>query len=222
MKVLVFCEESQTVCKAFRQRGHEAFSADIKPCSGGHPEWHIQGDGSFLLNGRCVFYTSDGVLHTIVEDSKWDLLICHPPCTYLSKAGACVLFDFYGKIKNQQRYEKGLAARQFFYMCLNADCPRICVENPVPIGIFSLPAYQQIIEPYYFGDPYTKKTLLWLKGLPELIFSHSLSDYDSVSSWCAIHLSASLRSKTFQGVADAMASQWTEDAKPLQISIFDF
>ena len=148
MKVLIACEESQAVCKAFRELGHEAFSCDILPCSGGHPEWHIQGD----------------VLEQL--DKGWDLMIAHPPCTYLSNAGSLHLFK--GKKLNQERYEHGLEAKEFFMELLNAPIPRICVENPIQATIFKIPKYTQIIQPWMFGDEASKATCLWLIGLPKL------------------------------------------------------
>ena len=128
MKVLIACEESQEVCKAFRARGHEAYSCDIQECSGGHPEWHIMGDALAIINGRCTFQTMDGEQHEI--DGTWDLLIAHPPCTFLSNAGARWLYK--GGTLNQERYQKGLTAKEFFMKFFNADCPRIAVDNPVP------------------------------------------------------------------------------------------
>ena len=127
-KLLVCCEESQRVCMAFRERGWEAYSCDIEPCSGGHPEWHIQQDVLPLINGDCEFDTVDGE-HYIVK-GEWDLLICHPPCTYLSNAGARHLWK--GHVLNQERYEKGLKAKEFFMNFINAKCKHIVVENPVP------------------------------------------------------------------------------------------
>ena len=112
MKVLVACEESQRVCMAFRERGHNAFSCDIEPCSGCHPEWHIQQDVLPLLNGRCGFKTMDGVEHSI--DGKWDLIIAHPPCTYLSNAGARFLYP--KGVLNQDRLESGLAAKEVLWL----------------------------------------------------------------------------------------------------------
>lgn len=119
MKVLVACEESQRVCTAFRERGHEAYSCDIQEPSGGHPEWHIQGDALVLLNGGGIT-TLDGVTHQI---DKWDLIIAHPPCTYLSNAGACRLYPKRGVI-DENRYEQGMNAKQFFMRFLNADCEK--------------------------------------------------------------------------------------------------
>lgn len=158
MNVLVACEESQVVCKAFRDKGHNAFSCDIQMCSGGHPEWHINDDVLPLLNGRCTFYTVDGQEHTI--DGKWDLIIAHPPCTYLTNGGAVQMFrekteyyEGYGTFQmvNIDRLRKGMIARDFFMKCLNANCQRIAVENPVPMGIYELPDPSQIIQPYEFG-----------------------------------------------------------------------
>ena len=173
MNILIACEESQRVCIAFRDKGHNAFSCDILSCSGGHPEWHICGDVLPLLNGNCVFRTMDGVKHRI--DGKWDLLIAHPPCTYLSNAGARWLYA--GGELNTERYIKGLEGKKFFMAMLNADCPRIAVENPIPSGIYDLPQYTQIIQPYQFGEPWSKKTCLWLNGLEPLQPTNILSDY---------------------------------------------
>ena len=153
MKVLVACEESQAVCKEFRALGHEAYSCDIEQCSGGHPEWHIMQDVIPLLNGRCSFKTMDGVDHSI--DGKWDLIIAHPPCTYLSNAGARWLYA--GGELNTERYRKGLNGKEFFMAMLNADCQRIAVENPIPSSIYDLPKYTQVIQPYQFGEPWSKK-----------------------------------------------------------------
>lgn len=140
MKVLVACEESQRVCMAFREKGHEAYSCDIQDCSGGHPEWHIKGDVLQILNGYHDFTTQDGTYHDTVLNDEWDLIIAHPPCTYLSNVGAPRLFD--GKdhtIKDMNRYQKGLEAKEFFMNFINADCDKICVENPTPSKIWALP-----------------------------------------------------------------------------------
>ena len=218
MKVLVACEESQRVCCAFRELGHEAYSCDIEPCSGGHPEWHIQQDVLPLINGRCSFKTMDGEWHEIPE--KWDLLIAHPPCTYLTNAGARWLWA--GHKLNQERYQKGLDAKAFFMAFYNADCLRIAVENPVPSAVFEMPPCTQVIQPYEFGHPYSKKTCLWLKDLPplkptEIVENHV--PFVSSGSYTKTHDSkykgasrkggaAKSRSKTFPGIATAMASQW--------------
>lgn len=160
MKVLVACEESQRVCIAFRERGHEAYSCDIEPCSGDHPEWHIQQDVLPLINGSCEFETVDGVKHKIT--GEWDLLIAHPPCTYLTNAGA-VRMRVKGKIV-KERFEKAMKAKEFFMKFINAKCKRIEVENPTPMKIVELPKYTQAIQPYEYGHPYSKRTCLWLKA----------------------------------------------------------
>lgn len=162
MKVLVACEESQAVCIAFRQLGHEAFSCDTQECSGGHPEWHIKGDVLPLINGNKPFITMDGELHAIV--GTWDLLIAFPPCTYLTNAGS-VRLRVKGEI-NKERMAKAIEAKAFFMKFLEADCQKICVENPTPGKIHQLPEYTQAIQPWWFGHPYTKRTCLWLKNLP--------------------------------------------------------
>lgn len=203
MRVLVACEESQAVCIAFRERGHEAYSCDIQPCSGGHPEWHIQADARELIKLR------------------WDLMIVHPPCTYLTKGVANNLFCKDHTIKDPEREAKGWAAKEFFLVFWNADCPRIAIENPVPIKYFGLPPYSQIIEPCMFGDPWRKKTCLWLKRLPLLFATDivvpkgswvgSSSRIRSGYEWAGKR-SAKDRSKTFPGIARAMAEQWGGDA----------
>lgn len=230
MKVLVACEESQAVCKAFREKGHEAYSCDIQPCSGGHPEWHIQrdvldyinGDGRPLWEKRRapfpLFRTQDGKWHDLPV--RWDLIIAHPPCTYLSNAGARWLYAG-GKL-NEERYAKGLDGKKFFMAMLNADCPRIAVENPIPSSIYGLPEYSQLIQPYQFGEPWSKKTCLWLKGLEHLQPTEIVEDYKpycTSGSYSGTHDpkysgasrkggSAKSRSKTFEGIARAMAEQW--------------
>ena len=164
MKVLVACEESQAVCIAFRKLGHEAYSCDTQECSGGHPEWHIKGDVLPLINGNKPFITMDGDLHAIV--GTWDLLIAFPPCTYLTNAGS-VRLRIKGEI-NKERMAKAIEAKAFFMRFLEADCQKICVENPTPGKIHQLPQYTQAIQPWWFGHPYTKRTCLRLKNLPPL------------------------------------------------------
>ena len=201
MKVLVACEESQRVCISFRERGHEAYSCDILPCSGGHPEWHIQGDVLDVL------------------DQGWDLIIAHPPCTYLSNAGACRLYPQKG-VLNVDRYKQGLAAKEFFLKLLNAPCDRLCVENPVPSKVFELPEHTQEIQPWQYGHPVTKKTRLWLRGLPMLEPTNIVVP---VAPYCPSGTGRKdrskygtakrgndrlERSKTFWGIARAMAEQW--------------
>lgn len=168
MNVLVACEESQTVCKAFRERGHRAFSCDLQECSGGRPEWHIQGDALDVLMGDCFFRTQDMAQHEI--KGRWDLIIAHPPCTYLSNAGACRLYPRKGEL-DYKRFSDGLKGKEFFmwfWMYGRFGMGRIAIENPVPSRVFELPKHAQIIQPWQFGHPYTKKTLLWLFGLPQL------------------------------------------------------
>ena len=219
MNVLVACEESQRVCMAFRDKGHNAFSCDIIDCSGGHPEWHIKQDVIPLLNGRCEFITVDGTKHKI--ESKWDLIIAHPPCTYLSNAGARWLYS--GGELNQKRFVLGQKAKEFFMTLYNADCEKICIENPVPTKIYELPPYSQTIQPYEHGHPFTKKTCLWLKGLPMLQPSEIVepikgktitlkSGKQRLNCWTmAIKWDKDRqknRAKTFEGIAKAMAEQW--------------
>lgn len=194
MKILIACEESQTVCKAFRAKGHEAYSCDILPSSGGHPEWHIQGDA--LLEAY---------------SGKYDMMIAHPPCTYLSNAGARFLYP--KGILNQDRLNKGLEAKEFFLKLLNAPIEKICVENPIQSKIFGIEKYTQIIEPYYFGHPFKKKTCLWLKNLPELKPTNLLEKPESTKiagNWFnkGGKERQKNRSKTFKGIAEALASQW--------------
>lgn len=219
LKVLVACEESQAVCKAFRELGHEAYSCDIQPCSGGRPDRHIQGDVLPLINGDCQFETMDGKKHTV--DGKLDLIIAHPPCTFLSNAGARWLWA--GQKLNEERYAKGLEAKEFFMKFWNADCPRICIENPVPSSVYNLPECTQFVQPYEYGHPYSKKTCLWLKGLPPLKPTEIIADHKpfvSSGSYSKTHDpkykgasrkggSAKIRSKTFPGIAKAMAEQWS-------------
>lgn len=219
MKILVACEESQRVCKAFRDKGHIAFSCDLEECSGGHPEWHIMQDVLPLLNGFCEFDTVDGTHHKI--EQKWDMIIGFPPCTYLSVAGAARLYPQKG-VLNQERYEKGKQAAEFFKAILNADCEKIVVENPTQLKVFALPKYSQVIEPYMFGHPYKKRTCLWLKGVKPLEPTNIITE--GIVSWVSggskdrngnarkteatKFRDAKTRSKTFEGVAEAMAEQW--------------
>lgn len=180
-KLLVCCEESQRVCMAFRERGWEAYSCDIEPCSGDHPEWHIQQDVLPLINGDCEFDTVDGEHHVI--EGEWDLLICHPPCTYLSNAGARHLWK--GHVLNQERYEKGLEAKEFFMKFINAKCNHIIVENPM----------LQPVEP-------VKPIATWC---PSGSYSHK---HGEKHRGMFTTDRAKNRAKTFEGVARAMVEQW--------------
>ena len=211
MKVLVACEESQRVCAAFREKGHEAYSCDIIDQSGGHPEWHIMQDVLPLLDGNCEFKTTDGVKHKI--DGKWNLIIAHPPCTYLSNVGSLHLFNKDHSIKNTERYKRGVEAKGFFMRFYNADCDKICIENPTPMRIWNLPKYTQAIQPYFFGEPYKKRTCLWLKGLNTLIATDICENAEPTTNpgnWFnkVGKDRAKIRSKTFLGIAKAMAEQW--------------
>lgn len=191
-RALIACEESQAVCKAFRGKGVEAFSCDLQAPSGGRPEWHIQGDVLDVL------------------DDGWDLIIAHPPCTYLAKSGSCNMYLDDGQL-NAERYEKMQEAREFFMKIYNANCPHICIENPVPFRLTGLPAYSQIIQPYDFGADYSKQTCLWLKGLPYLLPQCIVLGRRkrlNYPSWVQVHRSPKVRSKTFPEVAEAMAAQW--------------
>ena len=207
MKVLIACEESQTVCKAFRERGHEAYSCDIQEPSGGHPEWHILGDAIATLGGG-VITTMDGKQHDV---GKWDLLIAHPPCTYLSNAGARFLYP--KGVLNEDRLKLGLAAKDFFMAFYNADCEKICIENPTPSRVYELPKYTQVIQPWMFGHPVQKRTCIWLKGLEPLKPTEIVEERQSSKvpgNWFnkGGKERQKNRAKTFPGIAKAMAEQW--------------
>lgn len=220
MKILVACEESQAVTIELRKLGHEAYSCDVEAQSGGHDEWHIQADVLPLINGSCEFKTVNGDRHSIL--GKWDMIIAFPPCTYLSNAGANRLFPQKG-VLNEERYKKGLKAKEFFMKFYNADCDKIAIENPVATRIYKLPPYTQIIQPYEYGHPYSKRTCLWLKGLPKLIPTKIITE--NIISWVSggskdskgnprkqsgtKFRDSKRKSKTFQGIAQAMAEQWT-------------
>ena len=232
MKVLIACEESQTVCKAFRDKGHEAYSCDIQDCSGGHPEWHIKGDVLPLLNGNVEFMTCDGATHKI--NRKWDLLIAHPPCTYLSSVTTrhlslrCTPAE-----KVVDRFWKLAESAVFFMQFALADCDKICVENPQGFMSRLWKKPDQTIHPYYFAkstndiENYQKKrTCFWLKGLKPLKRTNDLPPPEPLGytkSGKPINFeeahgkingikhkgnSATARSKTFPGIAKAMAEQW--------------
>ena len=222
MKILAACEESQAVTIELRRLGHEAYSCDIQECSGGHPEWHIKDDVLPLLNGDCAFNTMDGENHYI--SGRWDMIIAFPPCTYLSNAGACRLYPKKGQL-DMERYQKGLQAKAFFLRFLNADCPRVAVENPVSSSVFEMPRHTQEIQPYQFNDdgthPYTKKTRLWLRGLPLLVpttpgckpagpYVPAGTGRKNREKYGAAKRGedAKNRAKTFSGIARAMAEQW--------------
>lgn len=208
MKVLVACEESQEVCKAFRALGHEAYSCDILPCSGGHPEWHIQ-------HGVFDYRIDDVGLIKPTIGLNWDLLIAHPPCTDLAVSGA----RWFKEKRADGRQQKAI---DFFMQIANAPIPRICIENPVGIMSTLYREPDQYIQPYEYGHPETKKTCLWLKNLPKLIPTNNV--YDEMmalpkSQRNRVHYMspgperAALRAKTYPGWASAMATQWGGDLK---------
>lgn len=201
MNILVACEESQAVCLAFRALGHAAYSCDVQECSGGHPEWHIKADATELLK------------------MLWDMIIAFPPCTYLTNSGA-VRMRVNGEIV-QERFKKAMEAKEFFMNFYNANCPKIAIENPTPMKIVGLPPYTQAIHPYQFGHPYSKRTCLWLKGLPELVPTQFIAQHepyvnggskDANGNYRRFHgrneRDPKTRSKTFPGIARAMAEQW--------------
>lgn len=223
MKVLVACEESQEVCKAFRNLGHEAYSCDIQEPSGGHPEWHIMGDALKAIEGGRVC-TMDGGMHTV---GKWDLIIAHPPCTYLTVAGnRWFNVERYGSRALARKMEREKAIN-FFMRLAAAECERIAIENPVGImsSVYRKP--DQIIQPYYFGDRARKGTCLWLKNLPFLrptnmvdpgeilpggfsvgaSANYARDEHGKILAWNDPR-TAKARSKTFPGIAAAMAEQW--------------
>ena len=205
MRVLVACEESQVVTIAFRKRGHEAYSCDIIPCSGGHPEWHIQDD--------CLKHLDDG----------WDIILAFPPCTHICVSGA----RWFEQKRKDGRQQQGI---DFFMKFTNLKCPKVAIENPVGIMSRIYRKFDQIIQPYYFGDKAQKTTCLWLKGLPPLqhqaepdLFTNKITHTDKgemyisksgkvIPKWYALLRAdknrATIRSKTFQGIANAMADQW--------------
>lgn len=222
MRVLIACEESQRVCEAFRARGHEAYSCDVLPCSGGHPEWHIPGDCFAVIDGNCSFTLENKEIRTV--QGKWDLIIAHPPCTYLTKCATRAHSARCTPVEAiNARTMHRLDAMEFFMQVITADCERIAVENPVGVMSTIYRKPDQIIEPYYFAnssDEYvTKKTCLWLKGLKRLEYDPNKTRPDNASlfgrgptgkpyCWNDRVRSSVERSKTFYGVANAMAQQW--------------
>ena len=203
VRILVACEESQAVTKELRRLGHEAYSCDIIPCSGGHPEWHLQQDVAPLLNG-----------------GGWDMIIAFPPCTHLACSGA----RHFAKKQADGRQQQAV---DFFMTIANADCPRIAIENPIGIMSSKWRKPDQIIQPYWFGDKARKSTCLWLKGLPTLISTHLVDPGEIKTGGFSVGASANyardengkilswndprtakIRSKTFPGIAKAMAEQW--------------
>ena len=213
MKVLIACEESQAVTKEFRALGHDAYSCDILPCSGGHPEWHLQGD---------VFkYINQG----------WDLMIAHPPCTFLAVSGARHLYNKDGTINVERERERDLAL-VFVQKLMNVNIEKIAIENPISVISSHIRKPDQIIQPYMFGDSASKSTCLWLKGLPKLkptnivdkgafmewidkktgkVKRQALWYYQALQQAKTPQERRTLRSKTFKGIAEAMANQWSNN-----------
>ena len=191
MQILVACEESQAVTIALRKLGHEAYSCDLIPCSGGHPEWHIQQDVLPLINGHCVFYTCDGSAHYV--PGRWDMLIAFPPCTFLTNASA-VRMRVNGEIV-AERYAKAMEAKAFFLRFLSADCGKIAVENPTPLKIVELP----LLVP----------TKIITEGVTPLV---NCGSKDAHGNYRRLQSGKERnpinRAKTFPGVAAAMAEQW--------------
>ena len=216
--VLVACEESQEVCIAFRGKGIEAYSCDIKKCSGNHPEWHICCDIFELVDDfPFYFYCQDGSYHYV---NHWDLIISHPPCTYLTCTGnRWFNIERYGE-KAIERMKLREEAVQFFMKIVNIKCDKIAIENPVGVMSTRYCKPTQIIQPYMFGEPYEKRTCLWLKGLPPLVPTLIVKPeprvvYSSGASMPAWYNKipkgvdrSTYRSKTFPGIAKAMAEQW--------------
>ena len=204
LKILIACEESQAVCKAFRDLGHEAYSCDTEICSGGHPEWHLQQDVLPLL------------------DEDWDLIVAFPPCTFLTVTANCWYnIERYGEEANR-RYNNRKNAINFFMKIMNCKCTKVAIENPVGVMSTRYKKPDQIIQPWMFGDPFEKRTCLWLKGLPKLeptnvvkfpprkVYKNgcTMPEWYSSIGFLPKKERMRIRSKTFKGVAQAMASQW--------------
>jgi hypothetical protein len=222
MKILIACEESQSVCKAFRKLGHEAYSCDIKDCTGGHPEWHIKGDAL-----------------AEAYSGKYDMMIAHPPCTYLAVSGACWLYNK-DKTINQDRLNKQEEALQFVRKLMDAPIERIIIENPVSVISTKIRKPDQIIHPWQFGHESSKTTCLWFKNVPKLIptnivgkgeFFYWIDKRTGKTKrqplWFKEARSAktpqerqTIRSKTFEGIANAMAEQWGNLFTPIQNNLF--
>lgn len=201
LNVLIACEESQAECVAWRSLGHRAFSCDIQECRKGmHPEWHILGDVTPYLHGLTTFRTCDGKRHNL---QKWDLIIAHPPCTYLCKVSSVWMVK--NGVLQTERYQKMLDARAFFFECLSAQADYVAVENPLPMARARLPKPSCYVCPSWFGVKYTKKTLYWLKNLPPIVaeIEHpNPKEYVRASR-------GKYRSRTFPQMALGIARQWS-------------
>ena len=210
MRILIACEESQAVTKEFRKLGHEAFSCDILPCSGGHPEWHFQEDVFEVIN------------------KGWDMMIAHPPCTFLAVSGARHLYNA-DKTPNLERYKNQSKALDFVQKLMDAPIEKIVIENPISVISSKIKKPDQIIQPWMFGDSATKTTCLWIKNLPKLVPTNIVSKgeffefndrktgkikrqalwyYQALQQAKTPEERRTLRSKTFKGIAEAMANQW--------------
>ena len=223
MRVLIACEESQAVTKEFRKLGHEAFSCDILPCSGGHPEWHYQQDVFEIIS------------------MGWDLMIAHPPCTYLAVSGAGWMYNKDGT-RNEERYQNQMDGIEFVHKLMDAPIARIAIENPISVISSYIREPDQIVHPWQFGDEAEKSTCLWLKNLPmlrptKIVGKGEMYEFTDKKTgkkkrqplWYYQALSKAktpaerrtLRSKTFEGIARAMAEQWNEVQIGIQKTIFD-
>ena len=200
VNVLIACEESQVECNAFRDAGFNAFACDIqKPRRGAQMDRQIMADVTDFLHGTTEFVTLDGVKHQVL---RWDLVIAHPPCTYLCKCGSPQMVK--NGVIDKERLQKMLEARDFFFECLNAKARFVAVENPLPMARAELPPPNCFVQPFWYGHPYSKKTLYWLKNLPPLMPDASCATYKSFV-YCS---RGKYRSRTFPGIAKAMAEQW--------------
>ena len=213
LKVLIACEESQAECSAWRALGHSAFSCDVVQCRpSGNKAWHIRQDVTPLLKGNCFFTTQDGRRHFV---RRWDLIIAHPPCTYLCKVGSPWLYknpDWTFTFNDRQlevNYDRLCLmkqARAFFMLCLHAECDYLAVENPIPMAIADLPRPTTYVCPSWYGVKYTKKTLYWLRNLPPPV---PTIEYPNPK--CYVHCSrGKYRSRTFPEMATAIAIQWND------------
>ena len=199
MRILIACEESQTIAKAFRDLGHDASSCDLLECSGGYPEWHIQGDAIEIA------YTQE-----------WDLMVAHPPCTFLATSGARWMYNDDGS-RNEDRWQKQVQALDFVQKLMDAPIEKIAIENPISVISTQIRKPDQIIQPWMFGDEATKTTCLWLKNLPPLTPTDIVGKgefYISPSGkklprWYSDNKNPKSRSKTFKGIANAIANQWS-------------
>lgn len=213
LNVLIACEESQAECSAFRALGHNAYSCDLQKCrKSGNPDWHIQSDVLPFLHGETVFTTQSGIKCAV---NKWDLIIAHPPCTYLSRIGSHwlykdadwhITFDGVQLVVNYDRFKKMKQARSFFMECLNAQVDYLAVENPIPMRLAELPRPSFYADPSWFGVKYTKKTLYWVKNLPQI-----MPEIYHPHPTCYVRSSrGKYRSRTFPQLARALACQWSQ------------